>query len=136
MAVKFPSDEWCEEFARQINTSKVYEKAAKTWEGDLMIIVEADKVSSENYYIFLGLYHGKCTELSMIASEKAREVEYIIRGSYTTFRKCMEGKTNPVAAMMKRKIKLEGNLLNIARYPKAGLELINILSRVDTEFGD
>ena len=134
MAFKFLSDEWAKEFARQINDSKVYEKSAKTWEGDLMIVVEADKVHPETHYFFLGLYHGKCTELVEIASENEREVEYIIRASYSTLHKCNEGKMNPVTAMMKRKIKLEGNLINIARYPKAGLELINILSRIPTEY--
>lgn len=136
MAFKFPSEEWVKEFAEQLNASEAYEKSAKDWEGDFIFVSEPDKVSSETRYLFIGLYHGKCTDAAEVASENEREAEYVIRAPYSTWRKVIEGKLDPIQGMMTRKLKLKGNMTKILRYPKAAKELVNCVSRVPTDWGE
>jgi len=136
MALKFPSDEWVKEFAEQLNASEAYEKSAKDWEGDFIFVSEPDKVSSETRYLFVGLYHGKCTDAAEVASEDERKAEYVIRAPYSTWRKVIEGKLDPIQGMMTRKLKLKGNMTKILRYPKAAKELVNCVSRVPTDWGE
>lgn len=52
MGLKFPSDEWAEEYAKQLNASEAYERAAKDWEGDFIFTVEADDTLPETAYLF------------------------------------------------------------------------------------
>ena len=47
MTFKFPSDEWMEELAHQLNESAAYERAAKDWEGDFIFVVESDETYPE-----------------------------------------------------------------------------------------
>jgi len=136
MAFKFPSDEWVKEFANQINASEAYERSAKDWEGDFIFVCEPDKAYPETSYLFVGLYHGKCTETAMIASEDEREAQFILRASFTNWRKVIEGKLDPIPGMMTRKLKLKGDMMKVMRYPKAAKELVNCVSRVPTDFGD
>ncbi len=134
MAVKFPSDEWVKEFANQINGSKAYEESGKDWEGDWIFIVEADDAYPKTVYFFIGLYHGKVTDAAMIETETARDAQYFMRGSFTTWRKTIEGKLDPIQGLMMRKFKLKGNLTKVLRYPRSAKELVNCVKRVPTEF--
>ena len=136
MGLKFPSDEWAKEYASQLNASEAYERAAKDWEGDFVFTVEADDTLAETAYLFVGLYHGKCTDTALVASEDEREVQFIIRASATNWRKVIEGKLDPIPAMMTRKLKLKGDMMKVMRYPKAAKEMVNCVSRVPTDFGD
>jgi len=136
MAFKFPSDEWVKEFGRQINASKAYEEAGKDWEGDWIFVVEADKSYPHNAYFFIGLAHGKSTDAALIENEKAREAQYFMRGSFTTWRKTIQGKLDPIQGLMTRKFKLEGNLAKVLRNPSSAKELVNCVLRVPTDFPD
>jgi len=136
MAFKFPSDEWVKEFASQLNASEAYERSAKDWEGDFIFICEPDKAYPETRYLFVGLYHGKCTDAIELASEGEREAQFIIRAPFSSWRKVIEGKLDPISGMMTRKLKLKGDMMKVMRYPKAAKELVNCVSRVPTDFGD
>jgi len=134
MAFKFPTDEWVKEFARLINASKAYEESGKDWEGDWIFTVEADDAYPKTVYFFIGLYHGKVTDAALIESEHAREAQYFMRGSFTTWRKTIEGKLDPIQGLMTRKFKLKGNLMKVLRYPRSAKELFNCVMRLPTEF--
>jgi putative sterol carrier protein len=136
MAMKFPSDEWGKAFAEQLNASDDYERSAKDWEGDFIFIIEPDKSYPEEAYMFVGLYHGKCTDTAMLANENEREAQFIIRAPYGNWRKVIDGKLDPIQGMMTRKLKLKGNMMKIMRYPKAAKEMVNCVSRVPTDWPD
>ncbi len=135
MAFKFPSDEWIKELARQLNASEAYEKAAKDWEGDFVFVVEPDEAYPNTAYLFLGLYHGKSTDAAMIDSETERPAEFIIRAPFSTWRQVIEGKLDPIQGMMTRKLKLQGNMMKVMRYPKAAQEIVSCCALVPTDWG-
>ncbi len=134
MAVKFPTDEWIKAFRDQLNASEAYAKSAKDWEGDFIFVIEGDKTYPNTSYFFVGLLHGKCTDAAMVASAEERPAQYILSGSYSTWRKVMEGTQDPIQAMMTRKLKLKGNLMKVMRYPKAAKDMVDSVQRVDSEF--
>jgi putative sterol carrier protein len=136
MAIRFDSDEWIKELSRQLNESKDYETSAKDWEGDFIFVVEPDESYPSRIYFFLGLFHGKSHDAAMIASEDERNADFKIRASASTWRKVIEGKLDPIQGMMTGKLKLEGNLATVMRYPKAAKEITSACSKVPTDFGD
>mgnify|MGYP005850983275 CR=1 FL=1 len=135
MGIKFASDEWIKELGDQLNQNEAYERSAKDWEGDFIFVIEPDESSAETMYVYLGLYHGKCTAAARVSSEDEREAEFVIRAPFSVWRQVVEGKLDPIQGLMTRKLKLQGNLMKIIRYPKAAQEIINSCSRVPTEFG-
>jgi len=134
MAFKFPSDEWIKELSSQLNASEAYEKSSKDWEGDFIFVVEPDDAYEGTAYLFLSLYHGKSPDAAMIASEDEREVEFVIRASFSAWRQVIEGKLDPIPGMMTRKLRVEGSLIKITRYVRATQELVACCARIETEF--
>jgi putative sterol carrier protein len=135
MAIKFPSDEWIKELARQLNASESYEKSAKDWEGDFVFVIEPDE-HHPAAYLFLGLYHGKSTDAALLSSETERPAEFIIRATFDNWRRVIEGKLDPIQAMMTRKLKLQGDMKKVMRYPKAAKEIVSCCALVPTDFGE
>lgn len=135
MAIKFPSDEWIKELARQLNASPAYERSAKDWEGDFVFIIEPDDQHAAAY-LFLGLYHGKSTDAALLSSETERPAEFIIRASFENWRKVIEGNLDPIQAMMTRNLKLQGDMKKVMRYPKAAKEIVSCCALVPTDFGE
>ena len=136
MALKFPSDEWIKELSRRLNDSESYEKSAKDWEGDFVFVVEPDATYAETAYLFLGLYHGKSPDAAVLASESERPAEFVIRAPFSAWRQVIEGKLDPIQGMMTRKLKLQGNMMKIMRYPKAAKEIVDCCALVPTDFGN
>ena len=134
MTFKFPSDEWIKELSRQLNGSETYEKSAQNWEGDFVFIVEPDDAYDGTAYLYLGLYHGKSPDAAMVASEDERKVEFALRAPFSAWRKVIEGKLDPIQGMMTRKLKLQGNMMKIMRYPKAAKEIVSCCALVPTEW--
>lgn len=134
MALKFPSDEWIEELSRQLNASESYERSAKDWEGDFIFVVEPDEAYDDTAYLYLGLYHGKSPDAAMVESEDSREVEFVIRAPFSTWRRVIEGELDPIQGMMTRKLKLQGNMMKIMRNPKAAQEIVACCAKVPTEW--
>jgi putative sterol carrier protein len=132
--LRFPSDEWIKELSRQLNESESYERSAKDWEGDIIFVVEPDEAYDETAYLFLGLYHGKSPEAAMENGQDERETEFTISAPFSTWRRVIEGKLDPIQGMMMRKLKLNGNLTKIMRYPKAAKEIVSCCALVPTDW--
>lgn len=134
MAFKFPSDDWIKELSEQLNASESYERSAKNWEGDFIFIVEPDETYDDTAYLYLGLYHGKSPDATEVASEDEREAEFLLRAPFSAWRRVIEGKLDPIQGMMTRKLKLQGNMMKIMRYPKAAQEIVACCAKVPTEW--
>ena len=134
MAFKFPSDEWIKELSAQLNASESYERSAKDWEGDFIFVVEPDDAYDQDAYLFLGLFHGKSPEAGALSSADEKEAEFVITAPYKTWQQVIEGKLDPIQGMMTRKLKLQGNMMKVMRYPKAAKEIVSCCSLVPTDW--
>ena len=134
MTHRFPSESWIQELSKLLNESPSYEQSAKDWEGDFIFVVSADEMLEENAYLFLGLRHGKSTGAALLSSAGERPAEYTITAPFATWRKVIDGELDPIQGMMMRKLKLEGNLMKIMRYPKAAKEIVTCCASVPTEW--
>lgn len=99
-------------------------------------MVEPDEAYPSHLYFFLGLFHGKSPDAAMIASEEERKAEFKVRAKASIWRKVIEGKLDPVQGIMTGKLKVEGNIAKIMRYPKAAKEITSCSLKVPTDFGD
>ena len=135
MPLEFPSDEWIKELSNQLNASESYERSAKDWEGDFVFVVEPDEAYDASSYLFLGLFHGKSPDASELTGEDEREAAFVIRAPFSVWRQVIEGKLDPIQGMMTRRLKLQGDMMKIMRYPKAAKEIVDCCALVPTDFG-
>ncbi len=128
MAYKFPSQAWADQFLLAVNRNDAYASAAKTWEGDLYLVIE------EGGVLYLDLWHGKCREVLYTTDLSVKKPEFMLTASMDKWRKVLENKLDPVQGMITRQIKLDGNLVKIMKNVKAAQELVRCATQIDTEF--
>jgi putative sterol carrier protein len=127
--MQFGTEAWLQEYQAQLNASESYERSAKDWKGDFCLVVGPDGGQGEERYLFLGLRQGKCTGVGIMARRDERPVEFVVSGPLAVWRKVVEGKLDPIQALMMRKLLLHGNLAKVMRYPKAAKELMVCAAR-------
>jgi len=115
-----------------LNESASYEQSAKDWEGDFVFEIQSDDAFPDTAYLFLGLHHGKSPDAALLASADERKAAYCVSAPYGTWRKVIDGALDPIQGMMMRKLKLQGDLMKIMRYPKAAKEIVSCCAEVPT----
>lgn len=134
MAYQFPSEEWIQALRDLLNASESYQRSAKDWEGDFIFVVEPDEVYPNTDYLLLKLYHGSSQGAELLDPEHLPETEYTINAPFSTWRKVIDGKLDPIQGMMTGQLKLKGNLMKVMRYPKAAQEIVSCCAQVPTDW--
>jgi putative sterol carrier protein len=135
VAMRFPSDEWIKELSRQLNASEAYERAARDWEGDFIFVIEADETLPETAYLYLDLHHGKSPSAMQLRTGDEKKTAYTLAAPFSAWRRVIEGTLDPIQGMMTRKLRVQGNMMQIMRYPKAAKEIVSCCAKVPTDFG-
>ena len=135
---RFPSDEWLAVYRDLINGSQEYREAAEDWEGDVAFYLEAepDRGVPGDLVAWLDLWHGECRGARMITADEGDRAAYGIRAPYSRWREVLEGRLEPVKAMVQGKLKLRGDLAEIVRHVRAASELVHLTTLVPTDFLD
>lgn len=128
MAYRFPSPEWTEQFLSAINKSDAYASAAKTWEGDVLLVIEGSAG------IYLDLWHGKCRTAEYLQDPSAKHPEFRITANMEKWQKVLAGKLDPVQGMVTRQLILDGNLVKIMKNVRAAKELVRCATLVPTSY--
>ena len=134
MKYKFPSDEWVNKVRELLNESESYQRSAKDWEGDFIFVVEPDESYPHTSYLHLELYHGSSPGAALVSEDELPETEYSLNAPFSTWRRVIEGKLDPIQGMMTRQLKLKGDLMKIMRYPKAAQEIVSCCAKVPTDW--
>jgi len=137
---KFGTQEWYDVYMEEINKSKPYEEAAKTWEGDFYFIVEKGGPVKEPIIGYVDLYHGKCRKAEIVTDTKKYSPEFIISAPYHIWKRICLKQLDSTQALITKQAKLmtgsRGTMSKIIRYTKAANELTSITARIPTEWLD
>jgi putative sterol carrier protein len=137
---KYGTQEWFNVYMEEINKSKAYEEAARTWEGDFYFIVEKSGPVKESIYGYVDLYHGKCRAAEVVTNPKKYNPEFIIQAPYHIWKRICLKQLDSTQALITKQSKLmtgsRGTMAKIMRYTKAANELTNITSQIPTEWLD
>ena len=134
----FPSEGWMAAYRDLINGSSEYREAAATWEGAIAFVFEAepDRGVASDLWAILDLWHGECRDARLIDPEEGSAAPYVIRAPYSRWKEVLRGDLDPVKGMMQGKLGLQGDLATIVRYIRAADELVDLTTKVPTEFLD
>jgi putative sterol carrier protein len=135
----FPSEAWLTECVDKLNTSKEYEEAAATWEGDLCFVIEAqpDIGIATDLWAWVDLWHGKCRDFKYgLTPEEGEKARFTIRASFPRWKQVVKQELDPVKAMMSGKLRLKGDIFTMIRHIKAAKAFVHVTGTVQTEFID
>jgi putative sterol carrier protein len=135
---EFPSEEWFQSLIEAINASQEYAEFAATWEGDVVLHIEAepDKGLPTDVHGLLDLWHGGCRGGGIVEETRATSAEFTVRAPYSRWKDVILGDLEPIKGLVQGKLRVRGDLPKILRYVKGTQELAYIAGQVDTTFPD
>ena len=133
MAAIFPSQEWLKSLEEKLNSDARYSEIAKNWEGDLVFDILPDGSLKEPLRMYLDLWHGKCRGVEYAPDPSAHvKPTFILRSPYNNFTAILQGKLDPMTAMMTSKLKVEGSLGYMMRNVPTVLDFVRCCREITT----
>jgi putative sterol carrier protein len=134
MAATFPSEEWLQSLETKLNTDARYHEIAKNWEGDLLFFIEPDGSLKERLTFYLDLWHGTCRKVEYKpAPESHPNPTFTLTASYKDIASILQGKLNPMTAMMTSRLKVKGSMGYMMRNVPTVLDFVRVAQAVTTE---
>jgi len=130
--MKFGSMEYLEEVRRYSNADEAYQRLAKDESDSYLMVIQAEpnKGIAETLSIGYAADHGTITEVWI----GERETDFVLQGPYGVWVRILTGQLDPNKAMMMRKLKVKGNLLQLLRTADATMRWLQVLQTIPTEF--
>lgn len=129
----FPSNEWLYRLEEKLNEDKKYAAIAAKWEGDISVEIEPSGNLKESIIYYLDLWHGKCRRVSILNDVNEEKSAFILSASYDHIAQIMQGKLDPMQAMLTRKLKVKGNMAIMMRNVPTVLDFVRCAREVTTE---
>jgi len=126
----FASEEWADELKAQVNVDKEMPKAGKGFDSTIQFIIEGAGDRGDLPF-WPRMKDGKVLEVH--ANEK-KKCDYTVCGDYSVWKDIVEGRQDPLQAIMIKKLTFEGNMQTIMKYIKAVNLLMENVKHVPTEF--
>ena len=133
MSAVFPSPEWLKALEEKLNSDEKYAKTAKNWEGDMLFVIEPDGNLKELVVYYLDLWHGKCRSSAVLASPDEKDASFTLKAPYGNFAKVLQGKLDPMQAMLTRKLSVKGSMAIMMRNVPTVLDFVRCANDITSE---
>ncbi|MFX0035611.1 MAG: SCP2 sterol-binding domain-containing protein [Candidatus Hermodarchaeota archaeon] len=139
--MKFGTQEWADAYKKAVNENENYRDAAGPegfppigWEGDFIFIVEPAGNLDHKIRMFVGLYHGECTDAKVLKEGEEMEAAYEWAGPYDAWLQVLKKELDPIRGLLAGKFRLKGDMAKILKATRAAMELVNSTTTIETEF--
>ena len=126
----FASEEWADSLMSSVNADKEMPKAGKGFDATIQFLIEgAGKRGDLPFWT-----HMKDGKVLEVHANEQKECDYTVAGDYAVWKDIVEGRQDPLQAIMIKKLTFQGNMQTIMKYIKAVNLLMANVQRVPTEF--
>ena len=124
--------EWAALYEKTIQNDADYAEAAKTWEGTVVLHVEAapEWGLDIDIYVFMDLWHGECRSIRIVPTDAGEAGDFVITGSLERWEQVAKKELDSTKGMMQGKLKLKGDLPTIVRAVRASQRLTDLSADV------
>ena len=133
MSAVFPSFDWLKELEVKLNTDTRYADIAKKWEGDMVIVVEAEGNLKEKQIYYIDLWHGKCRGVSLLRDVSEKKAAFVLTATYDNIKRIMTGAIDPMQAMLTRKLQVQGSMAVMMRSVPTVLDFVRCCREITSE---
>jgi putative sterol carrier protein len=130
--MKFASAEYLHEVQRRSNADAEYQRLAQGESDSYLMVVQAepDRGIPDTLQIGYAAENGTITDVWI----GERPTDFVLTGPYGVWVRILTGDLDPNKAMMMRKLKVKGNLLQLLRTADATIRWLQVLQTIPTEF--
>jgi hypothetical protein len=136
----FPSKEWCEEAVRLVNTDPERSLAARGWQGDIGVIVDAEPGRLARAFVVHVVPRDSLIESWRVLEDPddldELEPAYLARAPYGVWKQLLQGSLDPVEAVLRRSISVKGDLQQIIERLRFKGVVDRVLTGLKTEYVD
>jgi len=136
--VLYPSQEWCDEWKKLINSDEAIAKTGAKWgvsfNGDWLFVITPGGGLEESAYVFLAASAGRCSEARMLDDPEEVKPGFVVTGTYPDYRSVVQGEKDFLALVVKGVFKVKGDMLKIMQNAKFIRAVSNSISRIDSEY--
>ena len=126
------TEPWARGWAKQLNSSEKYQRAASDWHGSICFRLR-DRDPGKERCVFLDLEEGVCRDARLATAEDRESADYVLSARERVWKRLLEGRTDPLVALMTGLIRFErGRLTDFARHTEAAKELMSAAKRIDS----
>lgn len=126
----FPSTEWMQAIKDKLNTDPQYAQIARNWEGDIRIVVQAEGSLTENMWVYLDLWHGKCRDAYIEDLSSKLVPAFTMKTGYINITKLLSGEVGIMQALMTRMLSVKGNFPMLMRNVPTILDFVRCCQEV------
>ncbi len=130
--------EWAATYERMLQEDPEFKEYGKGWKGSVVIhtLAYPEIGLEKDSYLFMDLHDGECRSIRYVPKEVGEQGDYIITGSYETWKSIAKGELDTNKAVMQGKLKLKGDLATIVRYAKSSARMNEISSSIEAIYPD
>ncbi len=135
MPPKFPSEAWLKALEARLNSDERYARVARNWEGDLAFVIEPDASGELEapMVLYVDLWHGKCRGSAMLRDVAEKNPAFVLTATLENYRKVLDGRLDPMQAMLTRKLKVKGGMAYMMRNVPVVLDFVRVCREVGKE---
>jgi putative sterol carrier protein len=138
MAALYPSQEWCDEWKKAINTSQAINELGKQWgvgfNGNMLFEIQPDGGLETTTNVFMAAAAGECLECRIIDDPSTVDYGFYVKGYYSDFKEVVKGRKDFIAGVVTGVFKLEGPMLKIMRHARFVRAVANSISSFEAEY--
>jgi putative sterol carrier protein len=131
------TEEWARACCEALNRSEAYRASAATWEGEIILAMQADPAEGveSDRAVYLDTHRGECRRAHVARDEDLERAAFAFRADPDTWKRLLSREMEPVAAVMQGKLRLvRGNLFALAKYAQAAKDMIAAAGEVGGVF--
>lgn len=136
----FPSREWCEEAIRLINADPESVIAGEGWAGDVGAVIEAEPGKlARSFVAHCVPRDGRIEHFRVLDDPDDLEElspAYKVRAPYSVWKGLLQGTLDPVEAVLRRQVAIQGNLQPIVERLRHRAIADRVFARLATTFAD
>ncbi len=136
----FPSQEWCEAAIRIANSDPESALAGEGFVGDFGAVIEAEPGKLDQPFIALiETSNGRIGKLTVLDDpDDLDDIEpaYLARAPYSVWKSLLQGKLDPVEAVLRRRIAVQGDIQQLIERMKYKGIADRVLAQLGTTFAD
>ncbi len=129
--------EWAHAWCRALNQDATYAHVARSWEGSLLMVMEADPAYGvpEPRSVWADLWHGKCREARVGLPEDWERADFVLQAPARVWYLLLTGQMGPIPAIVRGQLRLaKGNLMALLPYVRAAQRLVAVAVEIGTTF--
>jgi len=132
MPAVFPSPQWLNSLEEKLNQDEKYAHVARNWEGDLYFVIQPEGNLRMQVVYYIDLWHGKCRGTQVVSDLAAHIPAFTLRADYHNFAAILQGKLDPMQAMLTRRLDVKGSMTYMMRNVPTVLDFVRCARDVTT----